>query len=140
MANIYLAGSWKNRILTKYLMKDIERWGHKIIVDWTKHEEKNSAKKYATEDLQALKDCDCLIFCMDGVHSRGKNFELGYVTALGKPIAIYHMPNNDIVIGPDGLPIIDNECVFIRAKLYPVIHNCDELKLWLSNITSNRHI
>lgn len=133
MADIYLAGSWKNKISIRHLMRDIEDWGHKIIIDWTKHEEKNSAKRYATEDLRALKDCDCLIFCMDGVHSRGKNFELGYATALGKPIAIYHIRNGDS-------SIIDNECVFIRAKLYPILHNYDELKLWLSNIISNEYI
>lgn len=85
---IYVAGSWKNRSIIKNIMEKIESWGCNIAVDWTKHQEKGGAIQYAEEDLKGLKECDCLIYCMDTNHSRGKNFELGYVTALEKPVVI----------------------------------------------------
>ena len=40
--NVYIAGSWKNRIVIKQLMKDIESWGYKITVDWTEHKRKEN--------------------------------------------------------------------------------------------------
>lgn len=145
--NTYVAGSWKNRSTIKHLMEDIESWGCNVIVDWTKHQEKGGARLYAEEDLKGLKECDCLIYCMDSNHSRGKNFELGYITALGKPIIIYIIPNNDTNDGivSDGIAsgteeklsidsLIDKECVFIRARLYPIINSIDELRLWLDNL------
>lgn len=131
---VYVAGSWKNMLKIKNIMEEIESWGYDIAVDWTKHQEKGSARQYAEEDLNGLKECDCLIYCMDSNHSRGKNFELGYITALEKPVIIYIIPNDGI---EEKLPIdslIDKECVFIRAKLYTILDSVDELRLWLENI------
>jgi nucleoside 2-deoxyribosyltransferase len=133
---VYIAGSWKNRSKIKSIMNDIESWGFYIATDWTKHQEKGCARQYAEEDFNGLKECDCLIYCMDSNHSRGKNFELGYVTALGKPIIIYIIPG-DYVSDREMLHIdslTDKECVFIRARLYPIISSMDELRLWLDNL------
>jgi len=136
---VYVAGSFKNRPKIKDIMDDIENWGFYIATDWTKHQEKGGARQYAEEDLDGLKECDCLIYCMDSNHSRGKNFELGYITALGKPIIIYIIPGDD-VSDIEKLPIdslIDKECVFIRARLYPIITSMDDLRLWLDNLEVN---
>lgn len=140
---IYVAGSWKNRLLIKCLMREIEDWGHTVLVDWTNHEEKGGAKQYAEQDIKGLNQCDCLVYCMDGHKSRGKNFELGYVTALNKPIAIYLFSIDRSTVYKDIENVsIDyildnmmaNECVFIRAHMFPVLHTVEELKTWLSNI------
>lgn len=134
---VYVAGSCKNISLIKALMNDIEAMGHEVIVDWTKHKSE-PAKLYAEKDIKALQDCDCLIYCLDGIPSRGKNFELGYATALKKPVAIYMLNLESITHIPIERPgiskyLIDKECVFIRANMYPILHTVDELKLWLSN-------
>ena len=150
MGNVYIAGSWKNKDVVKHIMRKIEEWDHTVIVDWTAHTEKGNAKKYALEDLKGLNQCDCLIYCMDGTKSRGKNFELGYVTALNKPIAIYvfSIDNTlnaicEIAIDSDNINLssdkildemISSECVFIRGKIYPIISSLEELKLWLGNL------
>lgn len=134
---IYVAGSWKNRLEIKNIMEEIESWGYNMAVDWTKHQEKGGARQYAEEDLKGLKECDCLIYCIDSNHSRGKNFELGYITALGKPIVIYIVPSDDTVSDTDRSHIdslIDKECIFIRAKLYPILNSMNELRLWLDNL------
>lgn len=134
---IYVAGSWKNRSKIKNIMDEIESWGYNITADWTKHQEKGGARQYAEEDLKGLKECDCLIYCMDSNHSRGKNFELGYITALEKPVVIYIIPGDDTISGTDRLYIdslIDKECIFIRAKLYPILDSINELRLWLDNL------
>jgi nucleoside 2-deoxyribosyltransferase len=133
---VYIAGSLKNRSKIKCIMDDIESWGFDIAVDWTRHQEKGGARQYAEEDLKGLKECDCLIYCMDSNHSRGKNFELGYITALGKPIIIYIIPGDEVSDRerPPIDSLIDKECVFIRARLYPIINSMDELRLWLDNL------
>ncbi len=136
MIKVYVAGSWRNRSIIKNIMEEIESWGCDIAVDWTMHQEKGGARQYAEEDLKGLKECDCLIYCMDSNHSRCKNFELGYITALGKPIIIYIIPEDE---GSDRekVPIdslIDKECVFIRAKLYPIVNSMEDLRLWLDNL------
>ena len=135
---VYVAGSLKNRCLIKVLMNEIEMMGHKITNDWTEYVESGSANQCAEEDIRALQECDCLIYCLDGISSRGKNFELGYATALKKPIAIYMLNLNSITHSPierQGIIkyYIDKECVFIRANMYPIFHTMDELKSWLSN-------
>lgn len=139
---IYVAGSWKNRLLIRDLMEEMESWGHIVLVDWTNHEEKGCAKQYAEQDIKGLKECDCLVYCMDGQKSRGKNFELGYVAALNKPTVVYLSTIDFSTIGKDIEDvsydgIIDymttNECVFIRALMFPVLHTAEELKTWLSN-------
>ena len=136
--NIYVAGSWKNKYKIKDIMNEIESWGYNMAVDWTKHQEKGGARQYAEEDLNGLKECDCLIYCMDSNHSRGKNFEFGYLTALEKPVVIYIIPNDESITGDEEkLPIdslIDKECVFIRAKLYTIIGSINELRLWIENL------
>lgn len=135
---VYVAGSLKNRALIKVLMNEIEMMGHKIITDWTESAEPGSARLCAKEDIRGLQECDCLIYCLDGIPSRGKNFELGYITALKKPIAIYILNISSISHIPIELPgifkyYIDKECVFIRANMYPIFYTIDELKSWLSN-------
>ena len=133
---VYVAGSCKNRSLVKVIMNEIMLMGYDVVLDWTDHKDPKMAKIYATEDIKALHECDCLLYCMDGNPSKGKNFELGYATALKKPIAIYVLNLNSVVHIPIEEPgilkyYIDKECVFIRANMYPILHTMDELKLWL---------
>lgn len=135
---VYVAGSCKNRSSVKIIMNKIEMMGHDIATDWTKHK-KEPAKLYAEEDIKALQECDCLLYCMDGISSRGKNFELGYVTALKKPIAIYMLNLDSIAHIPIETPgilkhYVNKECMFIRANMYPIFHTTDNLKSWLSNV------
>lgn len=137
---VYIAGSWKNRDAVKRLMSDIEEWGYKITVDWTNHKTKDNIIEYAQEYIKGLKECDFFIYCMDGIKSIGKNFELGYASAIGKPIAIYLFNNSNF--GPNMEKttfekIIQKECIFIRANMYQIVHSIDELKNWLINTSTN---
>ena len=150
--NVYITGSWKNREAIKYLMGDIEKLGNKIAVDWTEHKGKENVKNYAQEIIKGLQECDCFIYCMDGIKSIGKNFELGFAAGLNKPIAIYLLNNKNInnendsdgskclnLFGPnmDTTPfdkMIEKECIFIQAKMYPILRTFDKLITWLSNI------
>lgn len=139
--NVYIAGSWKNREAVKRLMKDIEEWGCKITVDWTNHKRKDNLMEYVQEYIKGLQECDHFIYCMDGIKSIGKNFELGYATALGKPIGIYLFDGN--IFGPNMEKIsfdkiIEKESVFVRANMYQIIRTIDELKNWLFNIMSSQ--
>ncbi len=135
--NVYVAGSCKNRVATKNLMDDIKKWGFNIAFDWTNRT--NDIVDDLKEDIKGLIECDCFIYCMDGIKSRGKYFELGYVSALNKPIGIYLLPTYYHIINPNSedLPfsiIIENESVFIRSRIYPILNNIDELKKWLIDI------
>ncbi len=137
--SIYMAGSWKNRVAIRQLMNDIESLGYKITVNWTNRKMTDDAKIAAEENIKGLRECDCLVYCMDGIRSRGKYFELGYATALSKSIGIYLLPTYYNVINPNSedLPfsmILENESVFIRSRNYPILRDMDELKNWLSNI------
>lgn len=137
--NVYVAGSWKNRYAAKCLMKDIENLGCKITVDWTVHKKRDNVTDYVKEYIKGLQECDYFIYCMDGIKSLGKNFELGYATALGKPIAIYLLSGNIFGLSIDKVPfdkIVERESVFIRSNMYLVIRTIDELKNWLLSIVS----
>lgn len=136
--NVYIAGSCKNRKAIKCLMTDVENWGNKITVDWTARDENNDVDLYVREDIGGIKECDNFIYCMDGLRSRGKYFELGYAAALGKRIGIYllptyyHIMNNSC--SSDKPPfdiIIENESIFIKSMMYPVLRDANELKIWL---------
>ena len=134
--NVYISGSWKNRDVVRCLMEDIENWGYSIIIDWTNHRKKDILN-YAHEYIKALKECDCMIYCMDGIKSIGKSFELGYATALDKPVGIYLLKDN--VFGPNRETtsldkILEKECLFIRANFYKILYSIDELKNWLLSI------
>ncbi len=139
MKNIYMAGSWKNRVAIRQLMDDMENLGYKIMVNWPNRKITDDAKVTAEENLKGLRDCDYLIYCMDGIKSRGKYFELGYATALGKKIGIYLLPTYYKVVNPnhEEVPfsvILENESVFIRSRAYPILCNMGELKNWLTDI------
>ena len=138
--NVYIAGSCKNRKAVKDLITDIESWGFRIIFDWTVRDENNDISRYAQEDIRGIKDCDSFVYCMDGSKSRGKYFELGYATALGKRIGIYLLPNRynitNNVYNQDIPPfsiIIENDSIFIKSGMYPILSGANELKTWLSN-------
>lgn len=77
---------------------------------------------------------------MDGIHSRGKYFELGYVTALRKPIVIFRIStihtygiisDYDNEQSPSDY-LLEDESIFIKSKLYTIIGSDDELRKWLS--------
>src|SRR3972149_5757480 len=121
--NVYIAGSWKNRNDVKHLMDEIEEWGCKIMVEWTNHKKKDNIIDYVQEYIKGLQECDCFVYCMDGIKSIGKTFELGYVTALNNPV---------------GLFILEKECIYIRANIYQIIRTIDELKNWLLDIVPSK--
>ena len=132
---IYVAGSCKNRVAIRQLMKYIEDFGYEIAVDWTVMRDSVDLKKDVQEDIDKLHECDGLIYCMDGIKSRGKYFELGYATALNKPIGIYF----PYTVGSDGnMPglnaVVEDESVFVKSKMYPIMYTVGELNIWLSNI------
>lgn len=142
MTKIYISGSWKNRNSVSNLMRDMENSGYEVIIDWTKHKITDDARHIVAENIEGLKKCDCLIYCMDGIRSRGKYFELGYATALEKPIGIYllptyyhnvYRPNSESEELPFSI-IFDNESVFVRSKLYPILSTIDELENWISRL------
>lgn len=136
--NVYIAGSCKNRKAVKALMTEIEKWGYRVIFDWTVRDENNDVARYVKEDIRGIEKCDNFVYCMDGSKSRGKYFELGYATALGKRIGICLLPNRynitNGVYNQDILPfsvIMENDSIFIKSKMYPILNNMDELKIWL---------
>ncbi len=135
--NVYIAGSWKNRETVKNLMNDIEEWGYKVTVDWTNHKRNDKIIDQAQEYIKGLQECDFFIYCMDGIKSIGKNFELGYATALGKTVGIYLFENK--IFGPDIKnisfdKIIAKESIFIQANMYKILRTLEELKNWLLSI------
>ena len=135
---VYIAGSCRSRVAIGFLMSKIEDWGYEIAFDWTVHMEDGDASEYVQEDIKRLRECDLLVYCMDGIKSRGKYFELGYAFALNKPIGIYLLPTYYRVINPNDetLPfnvMMENESVFIRSKMCPILHSDNELKTWLAN-------
>ena len=132
---IYVAGSCKNIVTIRQLMKNIENLGHDISLDWTVRRGDTDAKKDAQEDIKRLQECDCLIYCMDGIKSRGKYFELGYAAALSKPIGVYFL----YAVDPNGTmsglnAVMEDESVFIKSRMYPIMYTLGELNVWLSNI------
>ncbi len=146
--SVYIAGSCKNVKAVKYLMTKIESWGHRITFDWTGSNNNNDIGEYVKKDIDGIQECDNFVYCMDGIKSRGKYFELGYATALNKPIIIYILPThyymtnagsvdnvgNSDMLPSDMLPfdmIIENDSVFIKSRMYPILSNIDELKTWL---------
>lgn len=132
MTKVYVSGSCKNRIMIRCLMNDIKNWGYEIVSDWTTRKESGDIyRKYAQEDIRALKECDCLVYCMDDFKSRGKYFELGYATALGKPIGIYLF----LSLSLDNA--MKNESIFIRSGMYPIIYDVNNLKTWLANVKTD---
>jgi len=137
--NVYVAGSCKNRKAVGSLMRDIESWGYKVTFDWTGRDEKDAVNQYVREDIRGIEECDNFIYCMDGSRSRGKYFELGYATALGKRIGIYLLPTYYHVIngtcGLDAPPfdvIMENDSIFIKSRMYPIFSDANELRKWLS--------
>ena len=139
--NVYIAGSWKNRNDVKHLMDEIEEWGCKIMVDWTNHKKKDNIIDYVQEYIKGLQECDCFVYCMDGIKSIGKTFELGYVTALNKPVGIFLFENK--IFGPNMEKIsfdkiLEKECIYIRANIYQIIRTIDELKNWLLDIVPSK--
>lgn len=138
--NIYVAGSCKNRKAVRTLITEIEKWDCKVVLDWTVRDENNDIVRYVQEDIGGIEKCDNFVYCMDGSKSRGKYFELGYATALGKRIGIYLLPNRynitNGIYNQDTSPfsvIIENDSIFIKSRMYPILNNMDELKAWLSN-------
>ncbi len=136
--NVYIAGSWKNRVAIRQLMDDVENLGYKITVDWTNHIGKDKLVEYVQEYMRGIKECDYFIYCMDGIKSIGKNFELGYATALGKHVGVYLF--NSKTFGPniESTPlskIMDKESAFVRANIFQMLYTMDELKNWLPSIT-----
>lgn len=139
--NVYIAGSCKNRKAVKALMTDIENWGFNVIFDWTVRDGNNDISRYVQEDIRGIKDCDNFVYCMDGSKSRGKYFELGYASALDKRIGIYLLPNRYNIASntynQDTLPfsvIIENDSIFIKSRMYPILSDANKLKTWLSTI------
>lgn len=136
--NVYIAGSWINRIEVKNLMSSIESWGYNISVDWTNHVGKDKLVEYVQEYMKGIKECDYFVYCMDGIKSIGKNFELGYATALDKKIGIYLFSNKTFGPNMETTPlnkIMNKECAFVRANIYQMIHTIEELKNWLTTIS-----
>ena len=139
---IYIAGSWKNRLLIKHLMVHVEGWKYKITTDWTEHYASDNENKYAVEDMEGIRQCDAFIYCIDGTSSRGKNFELGFAHALNKPIAIYAIVldhvcssaaiDKDLMISD----MIEGESMFIKAEFFPIFSSSVELRSWLYELNS----
>jgi nucleoside 2-deoxyribosyltransferase len=137
-SNVYIAGSCKSRKAIKCLMTDIENWGYKVTFDWTIRVENKDVNLFVQEDIGGMKECDNFIFCIDGSKSRGKYFELGYAAALDKRIGIYLLPNYYHVMNGEcsqDMPpfdiIIENDSIFIKSGMFPILGNKEELKTWL---------
>ena len=59
-----------------------------IICDWTKHTWQGDRKKYAEENLAAVRDCDIFVFDVGEQGSLGKSILLGSALTLKKQIYI----------------------------------------------------
>jgi len=91
---IYVAGKWEEKETIRKLMNLLESVGHEITCDWTKHEYpvdniKETLKAYAIADIQAIADCDILIFYAENnLPYHGAFCEMGAALALGKLVFI----------------------------------------------------
>ena len=92
---IYLAGKFEERKRIKELMEDCEKRGHKITVDWTRHNSTKSLTRYAAEDIWGVSQCDLFIGIFDKpYHYNGAIAEFGAALALWKDIWIIGHAND----------------------------------------------
>lgn len=96
---LYIAGKFSEKVQIRKYMDDAVKLGHTITHDWTQSEQdgdgvekmKNSAEK----DIQAVKDCDCIIIILtDPKYAyRGTFTELGCSLGLEKKVIIVSQPD-----------------------------------------------
>jgi len=101
MVNIYVAGSWENRVnIRNFWILPLQKLGYTITHDWTIMECSNirtveHQKLCAKKDLEGVMSADLLVVIMDNhisldYHYRGTNFEMGAASALGIPIFLFN--------------------------------------------------
>jgi len=83
--NIYVAGSWDERVRIGEIMRILEANNHHVMVNWIAHDGPESTS-YAHADRLGVFQCDVFVFCNPWLLSRGKYIELGMAIALRKPI------------------------------------------------------
>jgi len=93
---VYVAGTWEYRVFVRELMNVLERAGHEIAVDWTRHVPASEASSYAEEDMLGVKTCEAFVLVDPKTPSKGKFTELGMAIAWNKRIAILLDDQHDI--------------------------------------------
>ena len=138
MKKIYFAAPLFNEMelrRNEEYTKLLEEWGYEVYLPQReaglsaqilKDESKDKLeinKKIFNTDLQGIKDCDILIFFLDGrVPDEGACVELGIAYALGKKCIGYKTDDRNLDFTGD-----DN--LFIEGCMdFKVIHNTEELK------------
>ncbi len=88
-------------------------------------------------DIEAIKKSKFFVYYLDQYNSRGKLFELGYAHALNKKIIIYldidHIAHIPIERSGIMRHFINNQSIFIKSNLFPIIDKLEDLKFWLKD-------
>lgn len=86
---IYVAARFFEKEKVREIYSQLEKMGHTIIADWTKHKnskpyDKNPdiCREYSIEDFNGVKNCDVFIFLTSKETGSGSSVELGSAIAL----------------------------------------------------------
>jgi len=98
---IYVAAKFEKKDEALNLMNVLKNNGYHITCDWTKHEWPEHYQKqelysknieitnaFAEADIKGVTDADIVIVLYHGIKGPGMSFEMGYATALNKPVYI----------------------------------------------------
>lgn len=90
---LFLAASGQDRLMAREAIHSLRSWGHQVF-DWTidpgwENPEDADPQRIATTDIEAVRNCEGLIWMVSDKPSSGAPFEVGYAHALGKPVVVY---------------------------------------------------
>lgn len=91
--NIFIAGSSQRRHEIAELYKQLREAGH-TGYDWTQDPGWDDPSRFnptlsALADLEAVRECDALIWYLDAAPSHGAPFEAGFAYAKNKPVVVF---------------------------------------------------
>lgn len=100
----YVAGKYSEREQIRLIMSELEKMGHKITEDWTKHTDMNKANIYAQADIGGVTKSEVIIAIMLNTNDyKGLWVEVG--CGLGQDKRVY-------IVGNAG-----DSCIFVHHPL-----------------------
>jgi len=122
MSSIYVAGKWEERNHIKCLMVRLEKLGHTITEDWTKHSEKDKNWKEVSSvaDIKGIQQCDVFVGrFLNSYTYKGALAELGAALALNRQC---------LIIGHEA-----DSCIFTHHPLIRRFEDDEELLEWIGD-------
>lgn len=93
---IYVAASFKDRLIVRLLEDRLASVGFEIVSHWTEHYNKDEAEKYANEDIEAIRKADALVVYNGTQQTVGKITEIGMAIYKGVPVYIFGEPYTSV--------------------------------------------